>query len=33
MGGIVIDYTPFAVIIVVLFVVAAVQLWMEYGRR
>jgi hypothetical protein len=29
----VIDYTPFAVIIAVLVILAVVQLWLEYGRR
>jgi hypothetical protein len=29
----VIDYTPFAVIIAVLIALAAVELWLEYGRR
>jgi hypothetical protein len=29
----VIDYTPFVVIIAVLVILAAVQLWLEYGRR
>ena len=33
MGGIVIDYTPFAIIIVVLFAWAAWELFAEYGRR